>query len=179
MHTFLTTQGHIWPPQMRDELNAGPPPRQHEHKRRYTPFTYSFMLTRWIWKDDYDGQMIFRNLRGLKLPDICLTSEEKPWKTSLRKPVSTGYRPEPSVWQACMLPPAPQQWTSSVFPCHKYHSTISPHSSHSFRLLLWLYFGHGWMASLLLRPWMKGLNHISSPFWPCVGHNWGYLVLIV
>ena len=26
---------------------------------------------------DYDGQMIFGDLGGLKLPDICLTGEEK------------------------------------------------------------------------------------------------------
>ena len=30
--------------------------------------------------DDNDGQMIFRDLGGLKLPDICLTGEEKPRK---------------------------------------------------------------------------------------------------
>ena len=30
--------------------------------------------------DDNDGQMIFGDLGGLKLPDICLTSEEKPQK---------------------------------------------------------------------------------------------------
>ena len=30
--------------------------------------------------DDYDGQMIFEDLGGLKLPDICLTGEEKPRK---------------------------------------------------------------------------------------------------
>ena len=30
--------------------------------------------------DDNDGQMIFRDLGGLKLPDICLTGEEKPLK---------------------------------------------------------------------------------------------------
>ena len=32
--------------------------------------------------DDYDGQMIFGNLVGLKITDICLTGEEKPQKTS-------------------------------------------------------------------------------------------------
>ena len=43
--------------------------------------------------DDNDGQMIFGNLGGLKLPDICLTGEEKPRKkTSPRKPVPTGDR---------------------------------------------------------------------------------------
>ena len=30
--------------------------------------------------DDNDGQMIFGYLGGLKLPDICLTGEEKPRK---------------------------------------------------------------------------------------------------
>ena len=28
--------------------------------------------------DDNDGQMIFGDLWGIKLPDICLTGEEKP-----------------------------------------------------------------------------------------------------
>ena len=31
-------------------------------------------------KDDTDGQMIFGDLGGLKLPDICLTGDEKPRK---------------------------------------------------------------------------------------------------
>ena len=30
--------------------------------------------------DDYDGQMIFGDLVGLKVPDICLKGEEKPQK---------------------------------------------------------------------------------------------------
>ena len=38
--------------------------------------------------DDYDGQMIFGDLGGLKLPDISLTGE----KTSPRKLVPTGDR---------------------------------------------------------------------------------------
>ena len=38
---------------------------------------------------DNDGQMIFGDLGGLKLPDICLTGEEK---ASPRKPVPTGDR---------------------------------------------------------------------------------------
>ena len=42
--------------------------------------------------DDYDGQMIFGNLVGLKLPDIHITGEEKPRKTSPRKLVPTGDR---------------------------------------------------------------------------------------
>ena len=42
--------------------------------------------------DDNDGQMIFGDLGGLKLPDNCLTGEEKPEKTSPRKLVPTGDR---------------------------------------------------------------------------------------
>ena len=42
--------------------------------------TNTFILTRRIWKDDYDGQMIFGDLVGLKLSDICLTGVEKPQK---------------------------------------------------------------------------------------------------
>ena len=42
--------------------------------------------------NDDDGQMIFGDLVGLKLPDICLTGEEKPRKTSPRKLVLTGDR---------------------------------------------------------------------------------------
>ena len=33
-----------------------------------------------MMRDDNDGQMIFGDLGGLKLPDICLTGEEKPRK---------------------------------------------------------------------------------------------------
>ena len=42
--------------------------------------------------DDDDGQMIFGDLMGLKLPDIRLTGEKKPEKTSPRKLVPTGDR---------------------------------------------------------------------------------------
>ena len=35
--------------------------------------------------DDYDGQMIFRDLVCLKLPDICLTGEEKPQKNLIQE----------------------------------------------------------------------------------------------
>ena len=43
--------------------------------------------------DDNDGQMIFGDLGGLKLPDICLTGEEKPRKKiTPRKLIPTGDR---------------------------------------------------------------------------------------
>ena len=35
-----------------------PPPRQYEHESRDTPVTYSFFVTRQMWKDDYDGQTV-------------------------------------------------------------------------------------------------------------------------
>ena len=75
----------------------GPPPRQHKHERQYTPSTRSVIPTRRIWNDD-DGQMIFGDLGGLKFPDIYLTGEEKPRKTSLRKLVPTGDR----SWVRCV-----------------------------------------------------------------------------
>ena len=89
----------------------GPPTRQHEHESLYTPFMPPFIETRWIWKDDYDGQMIFGDLEGLKLPDICLTGEKKLRKKShpgnLSRP---GIEPGTAAWQARMLPPVPQRW---------------------------------------------------------------------
>ena len=63
----------------------GPPPRQHKHERRYTSWTHPFILTRRIWKDDYDGQMIFGDLVDLKFPDIYLTDEENPRKNLTQK----------------------------------------------------------------------------------------------
>ena len=70
----------------------GPPPRQHKHERQYTPSTHSVIPTRRMWNDDYDGQIIFGALGGLKFPDICRTGEKNPEKTSPRKPVPTGDR---------------------------------------------------------------------------------------
>ena len=86
IHTFLTTQG--WG----NSSMPGPPTKQHELERRFTPFTHPFILASRIWKDDYDGQMIFGDLVTLKLSDICLTGEEKP---------RTKLHPENlSPWQA-------------------------------------------------------------------------------
>ena len=42
--------------------------------------------------DDYDGQMIFGDIVGLKLPDIRLTGEENPERTSPRELVPPGDR---------------------------------------------------------------------------------------
>ena len=67
--------------------------------------------------DDNDGQMIFGDLGGLKLPDIRLTGEEKPRK---KKPhpgnlSRSGIEPGPAAWQARMLLLAPQWWTHAMF----------------------------------------------------------------
>ena len=45
--------------------------RVHQHLMSLVPIMKMIM-------DDYDGQMIVRDLEGLKLPDIHLTGEEKP-----------------------------------------------------------------------------------------------------
>ena len=65
--------------------------------------------------DDYDGQMIFGDLVGLKLPDIRLTGEEKlrkkPHPGNLTRP---GIEPGPAARQARMLPLVPQRWTTKL-----------------------------------------------------------------
>ena len=48
--------------------------------------------------NDNDGLIIFGDLGDLKLPDICLTGEEKNRKNSSRKPVPTGDR----TWALCV-----------------------------------------------------------------------------
>ena len=69
----------------------------------------SFMM------DDYDGQMIFGDLEGLKIPDIRLTGEEKhrkkPRPGSSSRP---GIEPGPAARQARMLPLVSQRWTRNM-----------------------------------------------------------------
>ena len=73
---------------------------------------HPFILTRRIWKDDYDGQMIFGELMGLNLPAICLKGEEKPRKNPHTGNLSRSeIEPGSAAWQARMLPPASQRWT--------------------------------------------------------------------
>ena len=82
-YILLITQGHERPRGWGFSLKPGPPPRQHKHERRYTPSTYPFSLTR--------------------LPEICLTGDEKPLKKphpgNLSRPgIETG----PAAWQSRM-----------------------------------------------------------------------------
>ena len=61
--------------------------------------------------DDNDGQMIFGDLVGLKLPDICLTGEEKPpKKPSPRKLALTGDRTQ----ARCMTGVHATAWSTAV-----------------------------------------------------------------
>ena len=76
--------------------------RQHKHERRYTSFTHTFIRTTWIWKDDYDGQMIFGDLMGLNFLTFVLQVRKNPQKTSPRKLVPTEVEPGPAACQgAC------------------------------------------------------------------------------
>ena len=74
--------------------------RVRQHLRSLVPIMNEYW---WLW-----CQMIFRNLVGLKLPDVCLTHEEKPHPGNLSWP---QIQPRPTAWWARMLPPVPQLWT--------------------------------------------------------------------
>ena len=56
-------------------------------------------------KVDMRRMMIFGDLVGLTLPDICLTGEEKPHPGNLPRAWND---PGPAAWPTRMLPPAPQ-----------------------------------------------------------------------
>ena len=56
--------------------------------------------------------MIFGDHVGLKLPDICPTSEENPEKPHPGDCSRQGIELGPAAWQACMLPPSSQRWTN-------------------------------------------------------------------
>ena len=93
-HTYFFDHTRTWraspdegTAQCRGHLRDNANMKDDSHHSR-TPF----ILTRWIWKDDYDGQIIFRDLVSLKLPDICLTGEKPPQKKTPRKLVLTGDR---------------------------------------------------------------------------------------
>ena len=58
--------------------------------------------------------MIFGDLGGLKLPDICLAGEENPEKPHPGNLPRPEIEPGPPAWQARMLPPSPQQWTNAL-----------------------------------------------------------------
>ena len=61
--------------------------------------------------DDNDGQMIFGDLGGLKLPDICLTGEEKLGKTLNQEIDPTGDRTRARCVRGNDVTPRPQRWS--------------------------------------------------------------------
>ena len=67
-----------------------------------------------MMSDDNEGQMIFRDLGGLKLPDICPTGEEKPRKTSPRKLVPTGDRTR----ACCITGMHATTWSTKIIGSH-------------------------------------------------------------
>ena len=62
-------------------------------------------------KDDNDDQKIFGDLVDLKFPDICLTGEENPEKTSPMKLVPTGDPTRARFVTGAHAMPVPQRWT--------------------------------------------------------------------
>ena len=60
---------------------------------------------------DNDGQMILGDLGGLKLPEICLTGEEKSRKPPPRKLVPTGDRIRARCVTGAHAAAWPKRWT--------------------------------------------------------------------
>ena len=106
IHNFLTTQGHGGSPRMRDHLNAGATSETRQtwkpiHTIKAPIHSNKADMKEWLWRpNDVWGPC------GPKVPDISLTGEENPEKSSPRKLVQTG---DQTWWQACML--AAQRWT--------------------------------------------------------------------
>ena len=93
IHTFWPHKDTEGLPRWGISSMPGPPPRQYEHERRYTPFTHQFILTTRIWKDDYDGQIIFEEPWEPKdLWHLSYRWGKTPKKTSPRKLIPTGDR---------------------------------------------------------------------------------------
>ena len=94
------------------------------------------MVSKW-----YSG-----TLGGLKLPDFCLTSEEKPRKNLTQESCpDRGSNPGPA-WQACMLPLVPQRCTICVCVC------------------VYIY--------IKIKQWNLFI-HIIPDYYPWIVYNWG------
>ena len=85
-HTYFFDQSRIckafpdeWSAQCRGYL------RDSTNMKDNTPGTHSFIPTRRTWNDDYDDQMIFGDLVGLKFTEVCLTGEENPRKNLIQE----------------------------------------------------------------------------------------------
>ena len=95
---------------------------------RYTPFTHPFILSRRIWKDDYDGKWYSGTLWAWSFPTFVLQVRKHLEKTSPRKLVPTGIEPERAAWQTRMLPHAPQSCTciTNYYCCYYYYLPLWP-----------------------------------------------------
>ena len=85
--------------------------------------------------DDNDGQMILLDLGGLKLPDICLTGEEKTRKNLTQKLVPTGDRTRArcvTSAQATTCSTAVDCWFHFIrsFHYHLTYKTLKLHNSY-------------------------------------------------
>ena len=147
----------------------GQPPIQHKHERQYTRSTHSVIPTRWIWDDDYDGQMIFGDLVGLKFPDICLTGEEKPRKNLTQETCpDRGSNPGPAAWQARMLPLAPQRWTQKIMWNGKLKYWVTSPKSWLLEISLLISDKITWQPCIDVElPSAAPKLHIKSPFHFC------------
>ena len=137
----------------------GPPPRQRKHERRYTPSTHPFILTRRIWEVDYDGQMIFGELVGLKLLTFVLLVRKNP---ALRDRPAC-YRPFRSGnfrWYKLLFKP---EWYINIRLILENYDLIN--------ILLYIY-----RASQILRaatdgcrsrPWLACRPTSGSAYWLC------------
>ena len=94
--------------------------RARQHLRSLVPVMNEYG---WLWWPN--------DIRGLKLPDICLTGEEKPRKNITQETLSRpGIEPGSAAWQAHMLPPDPQRWTILGWPSQKdLQPSLSSHVS--------------------------------------------------
>ena len=81
--------------------------------------------------DDNDGQMIFEDLGGPKasrhLSYRWGKTPKKPHPGNLFRP---GIEPGSTAWQACMLPPGPQRWTTTLVGTEHHHSSWQCKESH-------------------------------------------------
>ena len=115
IHTSFTTQGHGGPPRLRDQLNAGATSETTQtwktiHTIHAPIHSNKANMKAWLWRpNDIRGPC------GLKaswhLSYRWVKTPKKPHAGNVSRP---GNEPGPAAWQARMLPPAPQRWTSTV-----------------------------------------------------------------
>ena len=82
-HTYIFDHTRTWRAPDEGSAQCRSHLRDRTNMKDDTHQAHTVIPTRRIWNDDDGGQMIFRDLMGLKFPDICLTGEEKPPKKNL------------------------------------------------------------------------------------------------